>query len=241
MDNTSTSLPPDIVPSDSESIAVSTIPWNRDDARAQYLGLRASGFKLREALALIGKAKSTLSLWRHDPVFVNLENKIPELRSTLALEYANLEFLRNYRLILEKDYRVLKSSLQKKVDADGKPTSMDGQDFQYLLKMRAHYTPQQLQVIEQLMSDSKSGGKVFNLTDFVVTATRAVEQVRIETRHRQEPELSPVFEGEITDGETTNDPEGDKGGEAQHKESSGEPNPDEGASTGRPSATSKET
>jgi hypothetical protein len=69
-----------------ESIPRSIVPWNRDDDRSRYLGLRASGFHIREALGLIGKAKSTLSLWRHDPVFLDLENKIPELRKTLALE-----------------------------------------------------------------------------------------------------------------------------------------------------------
>lgn len=177
-----------------ESIPRAIVPWPRDDDRSRYLGLRASGFTVREALALIGKAKSSLSLWRHNQTFVNLENSVPELRKTLALEYASLEFLRNYRLVLEKDYRVIRGSLAKRtaLDKDGsvKTLPMDSRDFQYLLKMRAHYTPQQLQAIEQLFGGSS--GKEFNWTDFVLTLSRTREEVKIETRHRQEPQLAPV-------------------------------------------------
>ena len=179
-----------------ESIPRSIVPYARDDDKSRYLGLRASGFTVREALGLLGKAKSTLSLWRHDPVFVNLETRLPELRQELALEYANLEFLRNYRLVLEKDYRVIKSSLSKRTNGDGKVAPMDTQDFQYLLKMRAHYTPQQLQVIETLLSAGKKGMD-FNFTDFVLTMRRTEAEVKIETRHRQESNLSPIVDTEF--------------------------------------------
>lgn len=180
-----------------ESIPRSLVPWNRDDDRSRYLGLRASGFTIREALGLIGKAHSTLSLWRHDQTFIDLENNIPELRKTLALEYAGLEFLRNYRLILEKDFRVIKGSLVRKttIDDDGKTivTPQDSQDFQYLLKLRAHYTPQQLQAVEQLFGRGSSE-KEFNWTDMVMEIQRKTETetVRIGTAHRQESHLAPI-------------------------------------------------
>jgi len=191
----STTLPP--MESPEESIPRTVVPWNRDDDRSRYLGLRSSGFTIREALNLLGKAKSTLSTWRHDSVFVNLEDSLPELRKTLALEYASLEFLRNYRLILEKDFRVIKGSLARKVDydEDGKPyvIPQDSQDFQYLIRMRPHYTPQQLQSIEQLFGNSnKADDKGFNWTDMVLTMNRTTESVKVETRHRQEAELSPI-------------------------------------------------
>jgi len=187
-----------------ESIPRSLVPWSRDDDRSRYLGLRSSGFTIREALGLIGKAKSTLSLWRHDPVFLDLENNIPELRKTLALEYASLEFLRNYRLILEKDFRVIKGSLTRKVNLgdDGKSsiTPQDSQDFQYLLRARVHYTPQQLQAIEQLFAKGNSKGEEFNWTDFVLTMSRTKEtvkeEVKIGTRHRQESQLA-TLEGDF--------------------------------------------
>ncbi len=173
--------------SQEERIAQSIVPYNRDDARARYLGLRASGFAIREALRLIGKAQSTLSAWRHDEEFQSLENRIPELRNTLALEYANLEFLRNYRLILEKDYRVIKESLEK--DKELSP-----QEHQYLLKLRSHYTPQQLQIMETLFRGDTPEG--FDFTNFIIEATRTQERVRIESRNRSVAELSPLVEKE---------------------------------------------
>lgn len=181
-----------------ESIPKTIVPYNRDDDRSRYLGLRSSGFTIREALGLIGKAHSTLSLWRKDPNFVSLEESLPELRKTLALEYASLEFLRNYRLVLEKDFRVIKGSLSRKsmLTDDGKPYSLpqDSQDYQYLLKMRPHYTPQQLQAIEQLFSKGNNNDKEFNWTDFVMTLSRTKEEVKIETRHRSPSELATINE-----------------------------------------------
>ncbi len=191
-----------------ESVPRSLVPWNRDDNRSRYLGLRDSGFTIREALGLIGDAKSTLSHWRHDPVFLKLENEIPNRKRELALEYVGLEFVRNLRLILEKDYRVLKESLTHrfKTDKDGNkiPTGMDSQDFQYLLKMRPFYTPQQLQAIEQLFGRAGDTSKEVNWTDYVLTLSRTKEEIKVETRQRTPAQLSKLsedlIEGEFTDG-----------------------------------------
>ena len=192
-----TELP--VVGTPEESIPRAVVPWNRDDNRSRYLGLRASGFTIREALALIGDAKSTLSHWRKDPTFLGLENQIPELKKTLALEYASLEFLRNYRLILEKDYRVFQESLKrhtKRVKINGVeqdvPVGMESQDFQYLLKARAHYTPQQLQAIEQLFGKQNGDSPMENWTDFFLTISRTKEEVKIGTRQRSEPQLGKI-------------------------------------------------
>ena len=196
-----------VLPTESqeESIPRSLVPWNRDDDRSRYLGLRSSGFTIREALGLIGKAKSTLSAWRKDSVFLNLENKLPELRKELALEYAGLEFLRNYRLVLEKDYRIIQDSLQKHytTNKDGEKieVGMNAQDHKYLLQMRSHYTPQQLQAIEQLFGSGKTGEKEVNFTDWVIQLSRKTETVeaKVQTRQRQEPEISRIVEGEFSE------------------------------------------
>jgi len=193
--------------SQEESIPRSIVPWARDDDRSRYLGLRSSGFTIREALGLIGKAKSTLSHWRHDQKFLELEDSLPELRKTLGMEYAALEFLRNYRLVLEKDYRVVKGSLIKKYREDDegirREVPMDAQDFKYLLQMRAHYTPQQLQAIEQLFGRGDGTGQALNWTDFVLSATRTTEEIKIASRQRQEPALARIIEVETID-ETNN-------------------------------------
>jgi len=193
------------LPEESQEVSIprSVVPYNRDDDRSRYLGLRSSGFTIREALGLIGKAKSTLSHWRKDTEFLRLEDMLPELRKTLALEYASLEFLRNYRLVLEKDYRVIKDSLVKRTrtdkEGDTVTVPMETQDYNYLLRMRAHYTPQQLQAIEQLFGGGGGGnGQPTNFTDFVLSLTRTstVEEVKLESRKRQEPELARITEVE---------------------------------------------
>lgn len=175
---------------ETEKIAQSLIPYARDDSRARYLGLRSSGFTIREALRLIGNAHSTLSLWRTDPEFNGLEKRIPEFRKELSLEYANLEFVRNYRLVLEKDYRVLHQSLYPQKDEDGKILPMPDQDHSYLIKMRSHYTPQQLQIIETLIT--ADSGQKFDFTDFVITAARMQERVTIEARRSRVETLPAV-------------------------------------------------
>ena len=182
--------------SSEEKIAQSIVPYNRDDARARYLGLRASGFTIREALKMIDKAQSTLSAWRHDETFVNLETRLPELRRELALEYANLEFLRNYRLILQKDYNVISGSLK-----EGQVLS--DQDHSYLLKLRSHYTPQQLQIIETILV-AGSGNKDFNFTDFIMSATRTQENITIATKERGNPVLTPISGGSNEKTSTSN-------------------------------------
>jgi len=169
-----------------ESIAQSIVHYDRDDDRARYLGLRASGFTIREALKLIGRAHSTLSLWRKNEEFVSLEKRLPEFKHDLALEYANLEFLRNFRLVLEKDYRILRKSLEK--DA-----VLSAQEQGYLIKMRSQYTPQQLQIVETLINAELKGGG-FNFTEFIVTASRIEQRIKLETKRGGSDDLSSLPE-----------------------------------------------
>jgi hypothetical protein len=184
---------------DAEKIAQSIIPYPRDDSRARYLGLRASGFTIREALKLIGNAHSTLSAWRKDEEFVSLEARVPEFQKQLSLEFANLEFIRNYRLVLEKDFRVLQQSIypQKK---DGVLLPMSDQDQAYLLKMRSHYTPQQLQIISSLLSTDT--GEQLDFTEFIIQAARTTsDRVTIEAKRIKVSNLPHVSDnGEESNG-----------------------------------------
>ena len=142
------------------SIAESLIPWRNDDNRARYLGYLACGFSVEEALYMIGMKMVWLEEQRLDETFNTFELKIPEIRKELSKEYIELDFFRNFRMVLEKDYRVLKHSLELQEDE-----SMIPQEHQYLLKMRSAYTPQQLQIIEQIMKGT--GGGDFNFARMV--------------------------------------------------------------------------
>lgn len=175
-----------------ESIAISLVPWDRDDERTRYLGLRSCGFAIREALKLINRSKSTLSFWRLQEEFSKLEAQLPEMRREHRQEYTNTEFFRNYCLVLEKDKKVLEKSIYPTKNGDGEETALSKQDHEYLLKLRSHYTPQQLQVMEALIEGDKQG-KGFDWTQLFLTATRVQERVEVEVRKIPQ---SQIIEGE---------------------------------------------
>lgn len=154
--------------SETARIAQSLLPYNYDDNRAKYLSYRASGFTTREALKMAGCAVSTVSMWRRDPKFVELENSLPEISKKLRSEYTSLEFVRNFRMVMEKDYRVLRKALSKE--------TMDKQEMDYLLKLRAFYTPQQLQIIEAVVQGDLNGTSM-GWTELVLMARKTEERV----------------------------------------------------------------
>ena len=155
-----------------ESIAKSVLPYQRDDNRAKYLGYRCCGFTSRESLELISIAHSTLNFWRKNPEFVELESHLTEMRATLGIEYAQLEFLRNYRLILHKDYDVIVKSLKY-------PDGMSDRDFSYLLKARAQYTPQQLSIME-VLARAEASDREFDFTQIVLKLSKEKHTLEIE-------------------------------------------------------------
>ena len=172
-----------LVPQDTESIAQSIIPYPYDDNRAKYLGLRASGFTPKEATKLLRLTGAALSTWRRNPEFAALEKRLPEFRKELALEYASLEFYRVFRLITEKDVRIVKKSLE--VDKEGNSILMTKEENSYLLKLRSFYTLQQMQVLAALGSNGTTEG--FDFTETIrrmgrekgikVTAKREIVEV----------------------------------------------------------------
>lgn len=167
-----TETPPEV------AIAGSLIPYPRDDERARYLGYMSCGFTVREALHMIDRSKTWLSLARRHPDFVALENRIPEFRKELSKEYVEIEFFRNFRMALEKDFRVWKKSLNPGKDEDGNELPMSRQDHEYLLKMRSQYTPQQLQILEAIVTDSGEG---WNFAKWVAEHPDIIQVSRTDT------------------------------------------------------------
>lgn len=149
-----------------ESIAMSIIPWPRDDDKCRYLGLRASYFTRREAVNLMGIANSTVSNWRLDPQFTEIEDNIQQYQKKLSEEFVGLEFTRNFRLAMEKDKRVFIKSLMSEEELEKKGESWTKADQEYLLKMRGQYSPQMLKAITDLIT-GKDDGKDFSWSDVV--------------------------------------------------------------------------
>lgn len=139
------------------SIATTLIPWRKDDDRARYIGYLACGFNPEESLYMLGKKLDWLDEQRQDEGFNAIELRVPEIRKELSKEYIELDFFRNFRLVLEKDYRVLNRAIREDM--------LPKQEHEYLLKLRSAYTPQQLQILEQVMKGT--GSENWNFAKFV--------------------------------------------------------------------------
>ena len=145
------------------SAAATLIPYRRSDDRAKYLGWLCSGFSDEEALYVLGLTRSWLSDARADSKFIELEEHIPEFRKELSKEYIELDFQRNFRMVLEKDRRVIRTSLGMELVEDEEtgemvPEQLSSFDQQYLLRLRSAYTPQQLQLLEAVVGGKDGGG-----------------------------------------------------------------------------------
>lgn len=152
------------------SVASSLIPYDYDDARGLYFGYRASGLSVRETLQMIKRSKAWLSSCRDDPEFVALEKRIPEFRRELSREFVEIEFFRNFRLLLEKDHRIIKKSLSGE--------SLTKFEHEYLVKVRSQYTPAQIQILEAVVSGGEDG---FNFARFVAENPDIVQMSRTDT------------------------------------------------------------
>jgi len=151
------------------SAAASLIPYRRSDERAKYLSWLCCGFSDEEALYVLGLTMSWLEDARLDSKFTDLEERLPEFRKELSREYVELDFQRNFRMLLEKDKRVIRTSLGMEQVWDEEtgqmvPAELSSFDQQYLLRLRSAYTPQQLQLLEVIAGGSDGG---FNFAEWV--------------------------------------------------------------------------
>lgn len=178
------------------AIASSLIPWRKDDNRSRYLGYLACGFNPDEALYMMGLGEDWLEEQRSSNDFAVFELRVPEIRKELSREYIEIDFFRNFRMVLEKDRRVLRASLE--LDADGDQLPMSPLDQQYLLKLRSAYTPQQLQILSQAVASV--GKEDFNFSKWVQENQDVIEVSRTETVRRIKSDRKTVNYIEGTEG-----------------------------------------
>ena len=163
--------------SETEAIASSIIPYEEVGKKASYLTKRICYFSIREACQLAKVAERTVRRWREeDPSFNELDTTgLIELREQFSTKYLDIEFTRNFHLVLQKDFDILYKDAQN--------VELTDKEQNYLLKLRSHYTPQSLAMLKQLLG----GGNLeqpFDFTKLVVTIRREREQIEI----RQEQE-----------------------------------------------------
>ena len=131
------------------------------DLKATYLGYLVAGFSRIESKRLTGIHDKTLTRWTQgDPAFVEFVSKIPDVREKLSNQLLDIEYTRNFKLVLSKDFKVLYK------DAMGKLLTEPEQ--QYLQAIRKFYTPQHLFILRQLLSGKGGSGEAFDFTKSVL-------------------------------------------------------------------------
>lgn len=154
-----------------EGIAQSLIPFYTDGGkRARYLSYLVAGFSTMEAVKLAKIHLKSVTRWREsDPQFVDIETKATgEFREQLSNQLIDIEFTRNFRLILAKDFQILFK------DATG--VLLTEKEQQYLMVIRKYYTPQQFAMIKQIVGGDGKSTEAFDFTKTVLTIRLEKEQ-----------------------------------------------------------------
>lgn len=172
--------------------ALSIIPYLTGDSaeskKGEYLAYRFTGFSIREAAQLTSIHEKSVRRWRvEDDRFKQLELEASGPgRAELRREVLHLLFVRNYHLVLRKDYEVLRRVLGYDLGAIGaEPQPLTRAEIDYLNRARAHYTPQQFEAIEQLINGQQ--GREFDFSDFILKVYRRTKEEGVEIRRQLEP------------------------------------------------------
>ena len=154
-----------------EGMIQSLIPhYIEGDRKAQYLGYLIAGFSKHESVKLTGLHPKTLERWTNgDPDFVEFVSKIPEVRESLGNKLLDIEFTRNFKLILSKDFKVLYK------DAVKVPLTLAEEE--YLMTIRKFYTPQHLIYLRQLLAGGDKAEEAFDYTKAVLEIRLSKETI----------------------------------------------------------------
>ena len=114
--------------------------------KMRYLAYRATGFTPKEAIELLGLRLATLLRWRkRDPFFASWERERLRELQRRGYEILRIEFVRNMRLALYRDYKVLMKAAVSLEELT--PAERD-----YLRLIRRHYTPEGLVALERALT-----------------------------------------------------------------------------------------
>ena len=137
----------DVDPDDHEEMLKARIPLNNNPRKASYLSYRAAGFSVKESCALVPVELVTVCGWRRDdPEFREWETgeKLAWLQSNVSHDLMQMEFLRNFRLALKLDGKIL---LKASTYLEG----MTDREMEILKVIRKHYTPQDILAVQRAL------------------------------------------------------------------------------------------
>jgi len=148
---------------DYEEMLRARLPLNNNPRKASYLTYRATAFSVRESCMLAEVKFATVLKWRReDEEFRKWEEqRLPELQHSLVGDLVRMEFLRNFRLALRRDFKLL-------YKANYNLQGMSDREYELLKVIRKHYAPQDLLAIQKALEpdqgDLPPGGYRESLT-----------------------------------------------------------------------------
>jgi len=138
----------DMVEADSyEEMLKARIPLNKNPRKASYLSYRASGFSVREACMLAEISFAAVKKWRReDEDFRRWESGdgLSWLQHNLASDLFQMEFMRNFRLALRLDRKLL-------FKANYNLGGMTDRETSLLKAIRKQYSPQDLIALQKAL------------------------------------------------------------------------------------------
>ena len=143
------------------------------EPRYKFLSYRYQGFTLKESQKKSEVSIQQIQYWRRmDPQFRELElGLLGPNRNQIRKEIFGLAYLRNYALILEKDYTVLQKDAELGVE------TLTKEEEAYLRRIRQFYTPMQMQNMQQLIDGLgvKRGEETEEFANIIKRVTRKAE------------------------------------------------------------------
>jgi hypothetical protein len=137
----------DIEPDDYEEMLKARIPLGNNPRKASYLSYRAAGFSVRESCVLVPVMFGTVKAWRRDDEeFRSWESgeKLSWLQSNVAHDLTQMEFMRNFRLCLRLDKKVLyRAALSLDL--------LTEREMEVLKIIRKHYTPSDIMAVQRAL------------------------------------------------------------------------------------------
>ena len=142
---------PEVAPDSTEDALFSRIALFANPRKSEYLGYRACNFSVREACDLVPISLAQVHKWRReDPEFAKFEsNNLHELQRDIGPQLLRLDFVRNVKLFLKIDFKVLYKAHLLGLDVgpamgskrEAVSAGLTSREFEYLKTIRKEYGP----------------------------------------------------------------------------------------------------
>lgn len=138
------------IPSD-EATLLARIPLMAgSNKKMAYLAYRSTGFTVTQSCDLAEISRTTLTYWRkNDATFKHFEDdELQHLQDTVGNDVIRFEFLRNMRMLLKADFKVIAQGITNL-------NSMSPREYEIFKALRRFYTPADMLALEKILHPEK--------------------------------------------------------------------------------------